>query len=67
MTMVSDIASLVLANSWRMASRHEMYSMTEYRKGRVVFLAKNFPDAGCRIEFVRRRTLDEGLNRGFNR
>jgi len=44
-----------------------MYSTTEYRKGRVVFLAKNSPDAGCRIDFVRERTLDDGLNRGFNR
>jgi len=43
-----------------------MYSTTEYRKGRVVFLAKNFPDAGCRIDFVRGRTMDEGLDRGFN-
>jgi len=44
-----------------------MYSATEYRRVRVVFLARDFPDASCRIDFVRRRTLDEGLNRGFNR
>ena len=65
--VVSEIASSVLDNSWRTASRFEMYSMTEYRKGRVVFLAKNFPDAGCRIDFVRGRTMDEHLDHGFNR
>jgi len=43
-----------------------MYSATEYRRVRVVFLAKDFPDTSCRIDFLRRRTLDEGLNRGFN-
>jgi len=44
-----------------------MYSTTDYREGRVVVLAKNFPDAGCTIDFVRGRTSDEGSNRGFNR
>ena len=59
--------SSVLVNFWQTASRLEMYSTSEYRKGRVVFLAKNFPDTGCRIDFFRRRTLDAGLNHGFNR
>jgi len=67
MTVVSEIASSVPANSWQMASRQEMYSATEYRRVRVVFLAKDFPDASCRIYFIHRRTLDEGLNHGFNR
>ena len=65
--MVSEIASSVQANSWRMTSRQEMYSATDYREGRVVVLAKDFPNAGCRIDFVRGRTSDEGSNRGSNR
>jgi len=44
-----------------------MYSATDYREGRAVVLAKDFPNAGCRIDFVRGRTSDEGSNRGFNR
>ena len=60
------IASSVLANSWQTESRIEMFSMAKYRKGRVVFVAKNFPDVGCRIDFAHRRTLDEGLNHGSN-
>jgi len=44
-----------------------MYSSTEYRRVRVVFLAKDFPDASCRIDFVRGTTLDECSNRGLNR
>jgi len=44
-----------------------MYSKTDYREGRIVVLAKAFPDAGCRINFVCGRTLDAGSNRGFNR
>jgi len=40
-----------------------MYSMTDYREGRVVVLAKDFPDVGSRIDFVRGRTSDEDLNR----
>jgi len=44
-----------------------MYSKTDYREGRIVVLAKDFPDAGCRINFVYGRTSDAGSNRGFNR
>ena len=44
-----------------------MYSTTDYREGRIVVLAKDFPDAGCRIDFVCGRTSDECSNRGFNR
>jgi len=66
MTVVSEIALSLAANSWRTASRLEMYSTTDYREGRIVVLAKDFPDVGCRIDFVRGRTSDEGLNRGFN-
>ena len=53
--MVSEFASSVAANSWRTARRLEMYSTTEYREGRVIVLPKDFPDAGCRIGFVRGR------------
>ena len=66
-TVVSEIASSLAANTWQTASRLGMYPTTGYRKGRVVVLAKDFPDAGCRINFVRGRTSDEGSNRGFNR
>jgi len=55
-TVVSEIASSLAANSWRTASRLEMYSTTDYCEGRLVVLAKDFPDAGCRIDFVRGRT-----------
>ena len=65
--VVFGIASLVPPDSWRTASRFVMYSMTDYREGRVVFLAKESPDAGCRIDFVRGRTADDGSNPGFNR
>ena len=65
--MVSEIASSVLANSWRMTRRQEMYSATDYREGRVVVLAKDLPNAGCRIDFVCGRTSDEGSNHGLNR
>jgi len=65
--VVSEIASSLAANSWRTASMLEVYSTTDYREGRVVVLAKDFPDAGCRIDFVHERTSDEGSNRGFNR
>jgi len=65
--VVSEIASSLAANSWRTASRLEMYSTTNYREGRIVVLAEDFPDAGCRIDFVHARTSDDGLNRGFNR
>ena len=41
--MVSEIASSLAANSWRTASRLEMYSTTDYREGRVVVLANDFP------------------------
>jgi len=44
-----------------------MYSMTEYREGRVVFLAKEYPDTGCRTDFVQGRTADDSVNRGFKR
>jgi len=44
-----------------------MYSATDYREGRVVALTKDFPNAVCRIDFLRGRTSDEGSNRGFNR
>ena len=65
--MVSEIASSLAANSWRTASRLEMYSKTDYREGRIVVLAKDFTDAGCRINFVCGRTSDAGSNHGFNR
>jgi len=64
--VVSEIALSLAANSWRTASRLEMYPMTDYRVGRFVVLAKDFPEAGCRIDFVRGRTSSEGSNRGFN-
>jgi len=64
---LSEIASSVVANSWRTASRLEMYSKTKYCEGRVVFLAKDFPDAGCRIDSVRGRTAQDGSSRGLNR
>jgi len=41
--VVSEIASSLAANSWRKTSRLEMYSTTDYREGRVVVLAKDFP------------------------
>jgi len=63
----SEIASSVTANAWRTASRLKMYPTTEYREGRVVFPARDFPDAGCRIDFVRGRTSDDYSNRGLNR
>jgi len=43
MTVVSEIALSLAANSWRTASRLEMYSMTNYHEGRVIVLAKDFP------------------------
>jgi len=42
-TVVSEIASSLAANPWRTASRLERYSTTDYREGRVVVLAKDFP------------------------
>jgi len=42
-TVVPEITSSLAANSWRTASRLEMYSTTDYREGRVVVLAKDFP------------------------
>ena len=65
--MVSEIASSLAANSWQTASRLEMYLKTDYHEGRIVVLVKDFPDAGCRINFDCRRTSDAGSNRGFNR
>jgi len=65
--VVFEIASSLAANSWRTVSMLEMYSKTDYREGRIVVLVKDFPDAGCRINFVYGRTSDAGLNRGFNR
>jgi len=65
--VVSDIASSVMANSRRTASRLEMYLTTEHCKGTVIFLAKEFPGVGCRIHFVRVRTADNGSDCGFNR
>ena len=67
MMVVSEIAFLVPPNSWRTASRLGIYSTTEYREGRVVFLAKESSDTGCRIDFIRGRTADDGSNPGFNR
>ena len=66
-TVGSEIVPSLGANSWRTASRLEMYSTTDYRERRVVVLTKDFPDAGRRTGFVRRRTSDEGSNRGLNR
>jgi len=64
--VVSAIASSVQSNSWEMTSRQEMYSATDYREGRVLALAKDFPNAECRIDFLHGRTTDEEPNRGFN-
>jgi len=65
--VVSEIASLLAANSWRTASRLEMYSTTDCREGRVVVLAKDFPDTGCRIDFVRGWTSYGVPNRRFDK
>jgi len=67
MAVVSEIASLLAANSLRTASRLEMYSTTDYREGRVVVLPKDFPDTGCRFEFVRGWTSCGGPNRRSDR
>ena len=67
MTVVSEIVSSVAINSCRTSSRVEMHSTTVCREGKVVSLAKDFPEASRGINFLRRRTSDGISIDGFNR
>ena len=50
----------------RGAGAPSAHHISEGRGSRVALLAREFPDAGCRTDFARWKTADDGSNREFD-